>query len=298
MEIICSGIDAGEVPEVSLAEALDYQMSSAGVRAAARALAERLRIDQIPDLPLDLEISVIVDSNVEVFHYRLSRSRVELAAEPAPEAKVKVTLQRAVDLALLVAGVPLMVLTAAGRVSVAGDFDDILGIFGNVHCPPREGRRSLSEMSRLLAEASNVRSSEISKLLDKFGRAAFADELVGFFADSMILSGLTEQLGPFRVRIVVGEFASVVAVAQRERSIMPADETGECDVTIEVPKPETAVLRLLGKIGDMDAVLSRKILLSGPSVDDMMPLLEQLSSGLTAFTTCNSINEAEWAFPA
>jgi hypothetical protein len=34
----------------------------------------------------------------------------------------------------------------------------------------------------------------------------------------------------------------------------------------------------------MDAVLSRQILLSGSCVDDLMPLLEQLSSGLSAFT--------------
>jgi hypothetical protein len=187
-------------------------------------------------LPLDVEICVIVDNNVETFHYRLTRSRVELAAEPAPEARLKVTMQQAVDLALMEKGVPLIVLIAAGRATVTGEFDEILGVFGNARYPARASRRPFREICQLLARSQDAKNSEISKLLDGFGRAAFASELTSFFADAMVLSGMTQRLPALRIRMIIGGFANVIAVEQREHSVISDDGTGECDVTIDVPK--------------------------------------------------------------
>ena len=45
----------------------------------------------------------------------------------------------------------------------------------------------------------------------------------------------------------------------------------------------------------MDAILSRRMLVAGPAVDDLMPLFERISTGLTVFTSAEE--QREWTFP-
>lgn len=110
------------------------------------------------------------------------------------------------------------------------------------------------------------------------------------------MSGLGQVIEPTTIQMVIGEFTAFCLI--RSDGCMTADQPGPEGVgaVIEMPKMETFVARLLGEIGDMDAILSRKLLVTGPAVDDLMPIFERISSGLTSFTSMELATD--WSFPS
>lgn len=293
---IAPGLAGSYVPEISIAEAVERELDSSQVRAGASALAQRMRPDNIKNLPISVELTVIADERAEIFHFRLDKSEVFLTAEECPDARVKVTLQRGVDLALMENGIPLIVIIASGRASIIGSLEDILGVFGDAYYPTADGRRSFFELSRMLMHAKSAKPREVGKILDDFGRADFAKELAHFFADAALLSGLTKRLPIATIRLTIGSTSHILHVSAQELRVSEDDQDVRCDASIDVPKMETAVDRLLGRIGDMDAILSRKMLVAGSGIDDLMPLFERISTGLSVFTT--SVTKSDWTFPS
>ena len=156
---------------------------------AARALAHRLRPQHVPGLPADVEIEVVTATGVETFHYRLSDDLVELDTVPAPGAVVRVTLQKPVHLVLMANGVSLMTVIASGRASLVGALEDVLGVFGEADFAPRPGRRTFTDLSRLLLDCRPVRAREVARILDRFGRRGLAKELVHFFRGGAAVRG-------------------------------------------------------------------------------------------------------------
>ena len=290
------------VPGLSLPGALDVEVDPSQVTASAVALAYRLRPEKVDPLPMDVEVTVVTARALQTFHYGLSEGRVEISREAAFETRVKLTLQKGIDLVLMENGLSIMAIVAAGRATLAGGFQDILGVFGNASYPLRDGRRSFSELSQLLLECQSANSRDIARIVDRFGREDFARELVYFFSEAATLSGLPLRLPAATIRFIIGGIPCLSRITPEGSSVLAMTDGTPFDATIEVPKMETVVDRLLGRIGEMDAILSRKMLVAGPGIDDLMPLFEQISTGLTVFTSSVFASSAQdsddWSFPA
>ena len=291
---IADEILQGPVPALGVTDAATAAIGPAELGGAARALAHRLRPQHLPRLPADVEVEVVTAEGVDTFAFGLDTDLVELRTNPAADPVVRVTLQKPVDLVLMENGISLMTVIASGRASLVGGLDDVLGVFGQADYEPRPGRRAFTELSRLLLDCRDARPREVARVLDAFGREDFARELVYFFVEAAALSGLPSELPPATIRFVIGGIAHRCRIGAQECLVEP-DGPG-FEALLEVPRMETMVDRLLGRIGDMDAILSRRMLVAGPAVDDLMPLFERISTGLTVFTSAQE--QREWTFPS
>jgi hypothetical protein len=291
---IAAEVPAGPVPDLTPADAARADIDGVALGSAARALAHRLSPQHVPQLPADMEIEVVTATGVETYHYRLAAGLVELDTVPVPDAVVRVTLQKPVDLVLMENGVSLMTVIASGRASLTGALEDVLGIFGQADYAPRPGRRSFADLSRLLLDCRPARPREVARILDRFGREDFAKELVHFFVEAALLSGVPAELPPATIRFVIGGIAHRCRIGPEGSWVDPDGD--DYEATLDVPRMETMIDRLLGRIGDMDAILSRRMLVAGPAVDDLMPLFERISTGLTVFTSAEE--QREWTFPS
>ncbi len=290
------------VPRLSISEGFEFPVDVGHVVAAAGALAHRFRTETIAGLPLGIEVTVVLEGGVESFYYTLRPNEVTMAREPGLAPRVTMTLQKAVDLLLMENGVSLMAIVASGRARLNGSFDDVMGTFGRAEYAAPAGRRSASDLSRLLIEARPAARGDVARILDEFGREDFARELVFFFAEAAELSGIPRRLPSAVVRFVIGDTTRFVCISHERSFVIECHEGLKPDATITVPKMETMIDRLLGRIGDLDALLARKVLVQGAGMDDLMPLFEQLSAGLTVFTSSvfgSSRDEStSWTFPS
>ncbi len=295
--VVASEIQDGPVLKLSLSEASSAQVERSALHAAAAGLARRLRPEHVQRLPASILMEVVVDEDVEIFHYTLSPEQVTLDREPVSDPDVSIALQKAADLILLHNGISLITIVASGRASLSGEVVDLLQIFGMSDYPAGEGRRSFADLSQLLLDARSARPREVSKILDRFGRADFARELAYFFTDAAQLSGLAQEVPPAIIRVTIGGHGYLCHISPQNCWVEPATGGSEFQASIDAPKTETMVDRLLGNIGDMDAILSRRMIVAGPAVDDLMPLFERISSGLTVFTSLSDGDEDDWSFP-
>jgi hypothetical protein len=294
--VVAPEIQVGLVPELRLADASTTQVERPAVHAAAAGLALRLRPEHIERLPVAILLEVVVGDDVEIFHYSLTADQVTLDRQAASDPEVSITLQKAVDLILLDNGISLVTIVSSGRASLSGEVVDLLQIFGMADYPAASGRRSFADLSQLLLEARTARPREVSRILDRFGRADFARELTHFFTDAAQLSGLAQEIPPATIRVTIGDHGHLCHISPERCWVEPAADGAEFQASIDVPKMETMVDRLLGNIGDMDAILSRRMVVAGPAVDDLMPLFERISTGLTVFTSLND-DDGDWSFP-
>jgi hypothetical protein len=292
--VVAPGIQDGPVPRLSLSDASTAQVERSAIQAAAVGLARRLRPEYVQRLPASVLLEVVMEDDVEVFRYTLSAGQVTLDRQ-AGAAEVTIALQKAVDLILLDNGVSLITVVASGRASLTGEVTDLLQIFGMADYPAEVGRRSFADLSRLLLGARTARAREVGRILDRFGRADFARELAHFFSDAAQLSGLAQEVPPATVKVTIGGHGFLCHISPGNCRVEPAADGAQFQASIEVPKMETMVDRLLGNIGDMDAILSRRMVVAGPAVDDLMPLFERISSGLTVFTSLSE--DDDWSFP-
>jgi hypothetical protein len=289
-------IPDARVPAVSITDADRSTISRTDLIAAACAFAHQLRPNATSRLPIEVEISVVVENDVEVFHYGLAESQVSLRPGEAAAAQVKITLQRAVDFLLLKDGVSLLTIIAAGRSSLMGSMEDILEVFGYSDYPARAGRRAFKDLTDLLLKARAAKPREIGKLVNEFGLEDFVRELLQSVTESVILSGMPHKVPAATVKATIADLSYLIRIAPELTEVRGYSADADYSASIEIPKVDTAIDRLLGRITDIEALMQRKILLSGPAVDNLMPLFERISSGLSGFTFPDEVG-LDWSFP-